>query len=123
MNLIEPSLSQRLTAELFDRTIVPLAEARRTRDKSTYRPTDREEHPPSYFSPLSNPPMKEAAASEFPVYSTPEHLVDGLAAFWEASGDANLCCLIPMMRKIASAIQDEAVGNDGSVSVFCYAMF
>lgn len=122
MNSIEPSLSQRLTAEMFDRAIIPLREARRARDGTTYPSTDREERPTSYFSPLSDPSVKQTA-SDFAVYSTPEQLIDGLAAFWKASGDADLCCLIPMMRKIASAIQDEAVENDGSVSVFCYAMF
>ena len=76
----------------------------------------------SYFSRPSTALMA-AADFERSVFSTPEQLVDGLTAFWEASGDADLCSLVPMMRKIASALQEEAAEHDGSVSVFCYAMF
>lgn len=122
MNLIEPSLSQRLTAELFNRTIVPLGETRRACGEPAYLSVNRKERSPSYFSQVSNTSL-EVAEFDSSVYGTPELLIDGLAAHWENSGNADLCSLIPMMREIASALQEEAVENDGSVSVFCYAMF
>jgi len=122
MNLIEPSLSQRLTAELFDQIIVPLGETLRADGEPTYLSMDPEEHSLSYFSQPSSTSM-EAAEFDSSVYGTPELLIEGLSAHWENSGNTDLCSLIPMMREIASALQEEAVENDGSVSVFCYAMF
>lgn len=122
MNSTDLTPSQRLSAELFDSSLVPLAKARRTRGEPAYFPPGPEEDQGSYFSRPSTASMT-AADFEHSVFSTPEELIDGLTAFWEASGDADLCSLVPMMRKIASALQEEAAEHDGSVSVFCYAMF
>ena len=122
MNSTDLTPSQRLSAELFDRSLVPLAKARRTRGEPAYFPLGREEDQESYFSQPSTASMT-AADLERSVFGTPEQLIEGLTAFWEASGDADLCSLVPMMRKIASALQSEAAEHDGSVSVFCYAMF
>ena len=122
MNLIESALSQRLLAKLFDDTIVPLEESRRAGGEPTYLSMEREEHSNSYFSQPFSTSM-EVAEFDASAYGTSELLIDGLAAHWENSGNTDLCSLIPMMREIASALQEEAVENDGSVSVFCYAMF
>ena len=122
MNSTDLTPSQRLSAELFDRGLVPLARARRARGEPAYFPPGPEEDQGSYFSRSFTPSMA-AADFERSVFSTPEQLIDGLAAFWKVSGDADLCSLVPMMRKIASTLQEEAAEHDGSVSVFCYAMF
>ncbi|MEL6061412.1 MULTISPECIES: hypothetical protein [unclassified Methylobacterium] len=122
MNSTDLTPSQRLSAELFDRGLVPLAKARRVRGEPVCFQPDPMQDQGSYFS---RPFTASMAAADFErsVFSTPEQLIDGLTAFWEASGDGDLSSLAPMMRKIASALQKEAVDQDGSVSVFCYAMF
>ncbi|MCJ2070906.1 hypothetical protein MKK75_19280 [Methylobacterium sp. J-030] len=122
MNSTDPTPSQRLSAELFDRSLAPLAKARKMRGEPAYYPRGPEEDQGSYFSRPSSASMA-AADFERSVFSSPEQLIDGLNAYWEASGDADLCSLVPMMRKIAAALQEEAAEHDGSVSVFCYAMF
>jgi alkanesulfonate monooxygenase SsuD/methylene tetrahydromethanopterin reductase-like flavin-dependent oxidoreductase (luciferase family) len=122
MNSTDLTPSQRLSAELFDRYVVPLAKVRWTRGEPAYFQPGPKENQESYFS---RPATASMAAADFErsVFSTPEQLIDGLTAFWEDSGEADLCSLVPMMRKIASALQEEAAEHDGSVSVFCYAMF
>ena len=122
MNSIETSLSARLSGELFDEVLVRLASARQARGAPAYFLKVREERPTTYFSPPAVSAMG-SADFELPGDGTAERLVEALAAFWERSGESDLCSLIPMMRKIAAALQDEAVENDGTVSVFCYAMF
>ena len=122
MNSTDLTPSQRLSIELFDRGLVPLATARRARGEPVCFQRDPVEDQESYFSRPFTASMS-AADFERSVFSTPEQLIDGLTAFWEASGDADLNALVPMMRKMASALQQEAVDHDGSVSVFCYAMF
>ena len=122
MNSIETRLSERLAAELFDQLLVPLALARRARGAPAYFPAGREKGSTSYFSP-SSISVKESCELELPGEGTAERLIEALAEFWERSGEADLCSLIPMMRTIASALEDEAVESDGTVSVFCYAMF
>lgn len=122
MNSIEASQSERLAAELFDQVLIPMALARRACGAPAYFPDDRETGSLSYFS-SPNIPRMEASACELPGHGTAEGLIEALAVFWKGSGESDLCSLVPMMRKIASALEDEAVENDGTVSVFCYAMF
>ena len=122
MNSIETGLSTRLAAELFDQVLVPLALKRRDRGAPAYFPAGRERDPASYFSAPATRMMK-AADFELPGQGTAEGLIAALGAFWQNSGETDLCALIPAMMKIATALQDEAVESDGTVSVFCYAMF
>lgn len=122
MNSIDPDPSQRLAAELFDLILVPLALARQARGEPAYFPADREKGATSYFSPLPAR-VRTADDLELPGDGTAEQLIEALATFWQRSGDPDLCCLIPAMKEIAHALQGEAVENDGTVSVFCYAMF
>ena len=122
MNSIETSSSERLAIELFDRILIPLASARRARATAAYFPAGRGESQASYFSPPAISIM-EAVDFELPGHGTAERLIEALATFWDRSGEPEFCSMIPIMRKIAAALQDEAVDNDGTVSVFCYAMF
>ena len=122
MNSIEPSSSERLAAQAFDRIIVALASARRQSSAPAYFPLVPDKSSASYFSRPALPVM-EAADFAFPGQGTAEGLVNAITAFWERSGDPALCALAPLMRQTASALQDEAVESDGTVSIFCYAMF
>ncbi len=122
MNSTELSLSERLAAEAFDRIVVPLALAQRASGAPAYFPRGPERDSASYFSrPAIS--MMEAADFEFPGHGTAEGLIEGILGKWERSGESDLCVLGPMMRETALALQDEADENDGTVNIFCYAMF
>lgn len=114
--------SERLAAALFEDVLVPLAAARAARGAPAYFPATAEPGAASYFTPLAVARMAPADF-EFPGHGTADGLITALVAYWQASGDAELCALAPGMRALVAALQDEAVESDGSVSVFCYAMF
>ena len=122
MSSTEIAASARLASELFDRVLAPLASARQACGANGYFEVARASGAGSYFSTPAVPVM-EAADFEFPGGGTADGLIDALIAYWGRSGDAELCALAPGMKQIAAALQEEAVENDGSVSVFCYAMF
>ena len=122
MTSIEMSLSARIAGELFDHVLVPMAAARQACGAPAYFAADRKGSSASYFVQPSLPTMG-AADFELPGHGTAERVIEALVAFWERAGDSDLCCLGPVMREVAAALQSEAVENDGTVSVFCYAMF
>ena len=126
MNSTETSLSaglsERLAAEVFDRVIVPLALARRASAAPAYFPPEREANSDSYFSRPAVCVM-QAADFEFPGRGTAEGLIEQIVEYWKRSGEVDLCVLEAMMKEVALALQEEADESDGTVSIFCYAMF
>ena len=122
MNSTEPTLSVRLAGELFDRVLIPMASARRTCVAPDHPQAGLGNGGASYLSPVSVSVMA-AADFEFPGRGSADGLIEALAAFWEGSAEPELLVLTSMMRETAAALREEVVANDGTVSVFCYAMF
>lgn len=122
MSSIEASVSERLAISLFDQAIVPLAMARRSANAPACLPRDHERAAASYFSEPALRVM-EAVDFEFPGGGTAEGLIEHVVDHWKRSGEADLCVLEPAMREIALALHEEADKGDGSVNIFCYAMF
>ena len=122
MSSTEPSPSERLARQVFDRIIMPLAQARRSSGAPAYFPRTRNQDPDTYFSRPAVTRM-EPPDFAFAGQGTAEGLIRETIAYWHQSGDADLCVLADMMAKTASALREEAAESDGTVNIFCYAMF
>ena len=122
MSQTNPADSAGLSGTLFDDVLTPLAHARRAAGERPYFPAGREAQVDSYFVTSSITTMR-AADFEFPGGGNADGLIDALAEYWTAQGDAVLAVEAPRMKTIAAALRAEAVQDDGSVDIFCYTLF
>ena len=122
MSQTKPNDSAWLAGTLFDDVLTSLANARRAAHAPSYFPSGQDAQADSYFVTSSVTTMR-AADFEFPGGGNAEGLIDALAVYWTAQGDAELAAAAPRLNAIAAALRDEAVQDDGSVDIFCYTLF
>ena len=122
MSQTKPNDSARLSGMLFDDVLIPLAHARRAAGVPPYFPLGQDAQVDSYFDTSTVTTMR-AADFEFPGGGNAEGLIDALAVYWTAQGDAALAAAAPRLNVIAAALRDEAVQDDGTVDIFCYTLF
>lgn len=114
--------ARQLAAELFDEVLTPLAAARQQAGRQAYFPLAGEPGAGSYYVEPVQAVMRPADF-EFPGGGSAEGLVEALAAWWTAGGDAELAATAPQLKEIAAALEEQVLESDGSVSIFCYTMF
>lgn len=117
----ETQRAKQLAAALFDEVVAPLAAARKGPSREDYFPMTGDASRSSYFD---EPLVAEMKPVDFESSGgTPEDLLDAMAAYWLAQGEAELVEMIPRMKEIAAALREAALSDDGSVSILCYTMF
>lgn len=115
-------LSTRLSGDLFDRVLCPLAGERRADGAPPYFPLWRDDSVSSYFGAPDVGRMT-ADSFEYPGAGTPERLVDALIDWWAGEGEVALSATGPALRAIVGALRDEAASQDSTVDIFCYTLF
>lgn len=113
---------RRLAGELFDQSVVPLAEARKAAGKQAYFPLAGRRGAASYYEPPLQSRM-DSGDFAFPGAGTSDGLIEALCAKWSSEGETALAAMAPALKKLATLLADEAAEGDGSVSILCYTMF
>ncbi|WP_294536355.1 hypothetical protein [uncultured Rhodoblastus sp.] len=123
MNSIEKApetAADRLARALFDTVLVPAAEARRAEHRAEFFPLAPDPAAASYFENLDRGARGE---TDFPGGGEVEGLINALADYWRAQGEAGLVALAPGLKSLARALGEEGAEGDGSVDPYCYTMF
>jgi hypothetical protein len=107
---------------VFDELVVPLAKARRSAEAPPYFPLRQEASATSYFGP---PSLKVMSPADFELHlgDKSADLLDALGAYWAKHGDTGLTALVPRLKELAVALDEEAAEHDGKVDVLCYTLF
>ena len=116
------TLSSRLSGDLFDQVLCPLAAQRRADGASPYFPVWRDEDATSYFS-VPDVGQMTAESFDYPGGGDAERLADALTDRWAGEGEEALGATGRRLRAIVGALRDEAVSQDASVDIFCYTLF
>jgi hypothetical protein len=115
-------VSVRLSGDLFDQVLCPLAAARKSAGAPPYFPLWRDVDVSSYFGAPDVGKMT-STSFEYPGGGAAEGLVDALTEWWSGEDEATLSAAGPQLQAIVGALRDEAKLQDATVDIFCYTLF
>ena len=122
MNPTETQRVDALAIALFDAVVAPSTTALCSSGRPAYFAMAGDAGLTSYFEAPTLAVM-QGPDFDFPGGGTPDGLIDALARFWSAQGEAGLAAMAPRFKDIALALREETAEAASETDILCYTMF